>query len=57
MIERAIRVTVNRRPYGATVEARKTLADFLRDDLELRARTSVTAQLAQACDRALIRWK
>ena len=35
MIERALRVTVNGRTYEATVEARKTLADFLRDDLEL----------------------
>jgi carbon-monoxide dehydrogenase small subunit len=35
MIERAIRVTVNGRVYERTVEARKTLADFLRDDLEL----------------------
>ena len=35
MIERAIRVTVNGRSHETTVEARKTLADFLRDDLEL----------------------
>jgi carbon-monoxide dehydrogenase small subunit len=35
MNERAIRVTVNGRPHEATVEVRKTLADFLRDDLEL----------------------
>ena len=35
MIERALRVTVNGRTHEATVEARKTLADFLRDDLEL----------------------
>ncbi len=35
MIERTIRVTVNGRPHEATVEVRKTLADFLRDDLEL----------------------
>ena len=35
MKERAIRVTVNGRPYENTVEVRKTLADFLRDDLEL----------------------
>ena len=35
MIERTIRVTVNGRPYERTVEARKTLADFLRDDLAL----------------------
>jgi carbon-monoxide dehydrogenase small subunit len=28
-------VTVNGRPHEATVEVRKTLADFLRDDLEL----------------------
>jgi carbon-monoxide dehydrogenase small subunit len=33
--ERAIRLTVNGRPYERTVEVRKTLADFLRDDLEL----------------------
>ena len=30
-----IRVTVNGRPYEKTVEVRKTLADFLRDDLDL----------------------
>jgi carbon-monoxide dehydrogenase small subunit len=35
VIERTIRVTVNGRACEATVEARKTLADFLRDDLEL----------------------
>ena len=35
MKERAIRVIVNGRPYERTVEVRKTLADFLRDDLEL----------------------
>jgi carbon-monoxide dehydrogenase small subunit len=35
MIERSIRVTVNGRAYERTVEARKTLADFLRDDLGL----------------------
>jgi len=35
MNERAIRVTVNGREYERTVEVRKTLADFLRDDLEL----------------------
>ena len=35
MIDRAIRVTVNGRMYERTVEARKTLADFLREDLEL----------------------
>ena len=35
MIERAIRVTVNGRTYEKTVEVRKTLADFLRDDLDL----------------------
>jgi carbon-monoxide dehydrogenase small subunit len=35
MIERTIRVIVNGRPYERTVEVRKTLADFLRDDLEL----------------------
>jgi len=35
MNERAIRVTVNGRPYERTVEVRRTLADFLRDDLDL----------------------
>jgi len=35
MIERSIRLTVNGRAYERTVEVRKTLADFLRDDLEL----------------------
>jgi carbon-monoxide dehydrogenase small subunit len=35
MNERTIRVTVNGRTYEKTVEVRKTLADFLRDDLEL----------------------
>jgi aerobic-type carbon monoxide dehydrogenase small subunit (CoxS/CutS family) len=35
MIERTIRVSVNGRSYERTVEVRKTLADFLRDDLEL----------------------
>jgi carbon-monoxide dehydrogenase small subunit len=35
MNERTIRVTVNGRVHERTVEARKTLADFLRDDLEL----------------------
>ena len=35
MNARTIRVTVNGRPHEATVEVRKTLADFLRDDLEL----------------------
>jgi aerobic-type carbon monoxide dehydrogenase small subunit (CoxS/CutS family) len=35
MKERSIRVVVNGRPYERTVEVRKTLADFLRDDLEL----------------------
>jgi aerobic-type carbon monoxide dehydrogenase small subunit (CoxS/CutS family) len=35
MMERKIRVTVNGRAYDRTVEVRKTLADFLRDDLEL----------------------
>jgi carbon-monoxide dehydrogenase small subunit len=35
MNERQIRVTVNGRAYERTVEVRKTLADFLRDDLEL----------------------
>jgi aerobic carbon-monoxide dehydrogenase small subunit len=32
---RTVRVTVNGQPRAAEVEARKTLADFLRDDLEL----------------------
>ena len=35
MNERTIRVTVNGRTHERTVEVRKTLADFLRDDLEL----------------------
>jgi aerobic carbon-monoxide dehydrogenase small subunit len=35
MKERAIRVTVNGRIHEGTVEARKTLADFLREDLAL----------------------
>ena len=35
MKERTIRVTVNGRPHVKTVEVRKTLADFLRDDLDL----------------------
>jgi len=35
MTERTIRVTVNGRSYERTVEVRKTLADFLRDDLDL----------------------
>src|SRR5262245_63508479 len=35
MKERQIRVVVNGRPYERMVEVRKTLADFLRDDLEL----------------------
>jgi carbon-monoxide dehydrogenase small subunit len=35
MKERAIRVTVNGRAHEATVESRKTLADFLREDLGL----------------------
>ena len=35
MNERAIRVIVNGRVYERTVEVRKTLADFLRDDLDL----------------------
>ena len=35
MNERAIRVSVNGRVYERTVEVRKTLADFLRDDLDL----------------------
>jgi len=30
-----VRVTVNGRTYGRTVEVRATLADFLRDDLDL----------------------
>jgi len=33
--ERAIRLKVNGREYQRTVEVRKTLADFLREDLEL----------------------
>ena len=35
MKERTIRVTVNGRAHEQTVEARKTLADFLREDLGL----------------------
>ena len=35
MTERTIRVTVNGRSHEKTVEVRKTLADFLRDDLDL----------------------
>ena len=35
MNERAIRVVVNGRVHERTVEVRKTLADFLRDDLDL----------------------
>ena len=35
MIERAIRVTVNGRIHEKTVAVRKTLADFLREDLDL----------------------
>jgi aerobic carbon-monoxide dehydrogenase small subunit len=35
MRERTIRVIVNGRTYDKTVEARKTLADFLREDLGL----------------------
>jgi carbon-monoxide dehydrogenase small subunit len=35
MKERLIRLTVNGRIHEATVEARKTLADFLREDLGL----------------------
>ena len=35
MRERTIRVTVNGRAHEKTVEVRKTLADFLREDLEL----------------------
>ena len=35
MKERTIRVTVNERLHEKTVEARKTLADFLREDLGL----------------------
>jgi carbon-monoxide dehydrogenase small subunit len=35
MTERRIRVTVNGRTYERTVNVRTTLADFLRDDLEL----------------------
>jgi carbon-monoxide dehydrogenase small subunit len=35
MMERKIRITVNGRAHERTVEVRKTLADFLRDDLDL----------------------
>jgi aerobic carbon-monoxide dehydrogenase small subunit len=35
MKERTIRVTVNGRTHESTVESRKTLADFLREDLGL----------------------
>jgi carbon-monoxide dehydrogenase small subunit len=35
MNKRTIQVTVNRRHHERTVEVRKTLADFLRDDLDL----------------------
>ncbi len=35
MKDRAVCVTVNGRTYEKTVEVRKTLADFLREDLEL----------------------
>jgi aerobic-type carbon monoxide dehydrogenase small subunit (CoxS/CutS family) len=35
MNERTIRVVVNGRSHERTVEVRRTLADFLRDDLEL----------------------
>jgi carbon-monoxide dehydrogenase small subunit len=35
MNERTIRVSVNGRHHERTVEVRKTLADFLRDDLDL----------------------
>ena len=35
MIERVIRITVNGRVHEKTVEVRKTLADFLREDLDL----------------------
>jgi carbon-monoxide dehydrogenase small subunit len=35
MLERTIRVTVNGTPHERTVEARRTLADFLRDNLDL----------------------
>ena len=35
MKERTVRVTVNGRAHERTVEARKTLADFLREDLGL----------------------
>jgi len=35
MNERSIGITVNGRFYEKTVEVRKTLADFLRDDLDL----------------------
>ena len=34
MRERTIRVTVNGRRHEKTVEVRKTLDDFLREDLE-----------------------
>ncbi len=35
MKERTIRLTVNGQPYERTVEVRKTLADFIREDLDL----------------------
>jgi carbon-monoxide dehydrogenase small subunit len=35
MKERTIRLSVNDQPYERTVEVRKTLADFLREDLDL----------------------
>jgi len=35
MTSRTVRLTVNGRAYARTVEARTTLADFLRDDLDL----------------------
>jgi len=35
MKEKTIRLTVNGRAYERTVEVRKTLADFLREDLDL----------------------
>jgi len=35
MMERTVRLTVNGRVHEKTVEVRKTLADFLRDDLDL----------------------
>ena len=34
-VKRTIKLTVNGRHYERSVEVRKTLADFLRDDLDL----------------------